>query len=106
MEGPFFPIKNRSMNKSWYYRKLGDGREEEVSSSWLVYSPCERSLFCFCCVLYPVLSNQAASQLVQETGFYQFSSILSAEDICRLNSLILIFRLYCCMYDVWISSKA
>ena len=72
MEGPFFPIKNRSTNKSWFYRKLGDGRGEEVSRSWLVYSPSERSLFCFCCVLYPVLSNQAASQLVQETGFYQW----------------------------------
>ena len=28
MEGPFFPIKNRSMNKSWFHKKLGDGRGE------------------------------------------------------------------------------
>ena len=70
MEGPFFPIKNRSMNKSWFHRELGDGRGDEVSRSWLVYSH-PVLLFCFCCLLYPVLSNQAASQLVQESGFYQ-----------------------------------
>ena len=72
MAGMFFPIKNCSMNKSWFFWKLGDGRGEVVSRSWLVYSPSKRSLFCLCCVLYPVLSNQAVSQLVQETGFYQW----------------------------------
>ena len=72
MEGPFLPIKNRSLNKSWFYRKLVDGRGEEVSRSWLVYSPSKWLLFCFGCVLYPVLSNQATSQLGQETGFYQW----------------------------------
>ena len=37
--GLFLLTHNRSMNKTWFKRKLGNGRGEEVARSWLVYSP-------------------------------------------------------------------
>ncbi|RLU18344.1 hypothetical protein DMN91_008701 [Ooceraea biroi] len=66
-EGPFAPTNNRSMNKNWFKRKLGDGRGEKVIRSWLVYSPSKKSAFCFCCLLFSLSSHQSA--LEQETGF-------------------------------------
>ncbi|KAL3192982.1 hypothetical protein MRX96_058488 [Rhipicephalus microplus] len=41
-EGPFLPTNNRSMTKSWFKKKLGDGRGEEVTRSWLAYSPAKK----------------------------------------------------------------
>ncbi|KAJ6668573.1 hypothetical protein lerEdw1_012055 [Lerista edwardsae] len=70
-EGPFLPTKNRSMSKSWFWRKLGDGHGgREVLHSWLVYSPSKRSAFCFCCLLFSQSDPQ--SSLEQESGFSQW----------------------------------
>lgn len=71
-EGPFLPTNNRSMNKTWFKRKLGNGRGEEVSRSWLVYSPFKKSAFCICCLLYSRSDHQ--SSLEQESGFLQWKA--------------------------------
>lgn len=52
-EGPFLPTNNRSMTKGWFKKKLGDGRGEEVTRSWLAYSPSKKAAFCICCLLFP-----------------------------------------------------
>lgn len=69
-EGPFLPTKNRSMTKAWFKRRLGNGRGEEVTRSWLVYSPSKKSAFCICCLLFSRSANQ--SSLEQESGFKQW----------------------------------
>ncbi|XP_053158016.1 uncharacterized protein LOC128347425 isoform X2 [Hemicordylus capensis] len=66
-EGPFLPTNNRSMNKTWFKRKLGNGHGEEMTRTWLVYSPSKRSAFCICCLLYSQSDHQ--SSLEQESGF-------------------------------------
>ncbi|XP_053108997.1 uncharacterized protein LOC128326342 [Hemicordylus capensis] len=66
-EGPFLPTNNRSMSKTWFKRKLGNGHGVEVTRSWLVYSPSKRSAFCICCLLYSQSGHQ--SSLEQESGF-------------------------------------
>lgn len=71
-EGPFLPTNNRSMNKTWFKRKLGNGCGEEVTRSWLVYSPSKMSAFCICCLLFSRSDHQSA--LVQETGFNQWKA--------------------------------
>lgn len=71
-EGPFLPTNNRSMNKTWFKRKLGNGRGEEVTRSWLVYSPSKKSAFCICCLLYSRSDHQ--SSLEQESGFNQWKA--------------------------------
>ena len=71
-EGPFLPTNNRSMNKTWFKRKLGNGRGEEVTRSWLVYSPSKKSTFCICCLLYSRSDHQ--SSLEQESGFNQWKA--------------------------------
>ncbi|CAH1973135.1 unnamed protein product [Acanthoscelides obtectus] len=43
-DGPFLPTNNRSMTQNWFKKKLGDGRGEEVTRSWLVYPVQEISI--------------------------------------------------------------
>ncbi|GBM84692.1 hypothetical protein AVEN_49842-1 [Araneus ventricosus] len=38
-ESPFLPKNNRSMNKSWFKRKLGNDCGEGIARSWLVIFP-------------------------------------------------------------------
>jgi hypothetical protein len=71
-EGPFLPTNNRSMNKTWFKRKLGNGRGEEVTRSWLAYSPSKKSAFCICCILYSKSDHH--STLEQENGFNQWKA--------------------------------
>ncbi|XP_022255215.1 zinc finger MYM-type protein 5-like [Limulus polyphemus] len=71
-EGPFLPTNNYSMNKTWFKRKLGNGHGEEVTCSWLVYSPSKKSAFCICCLLYSQSGHQ--SSLEQESGFNQWKA--------------------------------
>ena len=59
-EGTFLQTNNRSMNKTWFKRKLGKGRGEEVTRSWLVYSPSKNSAFCICCLLYSRSDHQSS----------------------------------------------
>ena len=65
-EEPFIQTNIRSMNKTWFKRKLGNGRGVEVTRSWLVYSPSKKSVFCICCLLYSRSDHQ--SSLEQESG--------------------------------------
>ncbi|KAK4880186.1 hypothetical protein RN001_008332 [Aquatica leii] len=37
IEGPFLPTNNRSMYKSWFFKKFENGHDEQVMRSWLVY---------------------------------------------------------------------
>lgn len=71
-EGPFLPRNNRSMNKSWFKRTLANG--EEVTRSWLVYSPSKKSAFCICCLLFSRSNHQSQSSLEQESGFNQWKA--------------------------------
>ena len=71
-EGPFLPTNNRSMNKTWFKRKLGNGHGEEVTRSWLAYSPSKKSAFCICCLLYSKSDHQ--SSMEQENGFNQWKA--------------------------------
>ncbi|CAN8026750.1 unnamed protein product [Ixodes persulcatus] len=50
-EGPFLPTNNRSMTKGWF-KKLGDGRGEEMTRSWLACFPSKKAAFCICCLLF------------------------------------------------------
>lgn len=71
-EGPFRPTNNRSMNKTWFMRKLGNGLGEKVIRSWLVYSPSKNSAFCICCLFLSRSNHQ--STLEQENGFSQWKA--------------------------------
>lgn len=71
-DGPFLPTDNRSMTKSWFKRRLGNGRGEEVTRSWIAYSPSKKSAFCMCCLLFSRTCNP--SSLEQEGGFKQWKS--------------------------------
>ncbi|XP_022235457.1 uncharacterized protein LOC111083310 [Limulus polyphemus] len=71
-EGPFLPTNNHSMNKTWFKRKLGNGHGEEVTHSWLVYSPSKKSAFYICFLLYSQSDHQPS--LEQESGFNQWEA--------------------------------
>lgn len=43
-------------------------RGNTVDRSWIVYSPLKKSVFCFCCLLFPPISNQQ-SAFALENGF-------------------------------------
>ncbi|XP_013776349.1 uncharacterized protein LOC106461103 [Limulus polyphemus] len=60
------------MNKTWFKRKFGNGHGEEVTHSWLVYSPSKKSEFCICCLLYSWSDHQ--SSLEQKSGFNQWKT--------------------------------
>ncbi|GBL80116.1 hypothetical protein AVEN_29110-1 [Araneus ventricosus] len=66
-EAPFLPKNNRSMNKSWFKRKLGNGCGEEIACSRLVYSPNKNSAFYLCCLLFSKADNR--SNLQQQSSF-------------------------------------
>ncbi|XP_053101872.1 uncharacterized protein LOC128323177 [Hemicordylus capensis] len=76
-EGLFLPTNNRAMNKTWFRKRLGSGRGEEVARTWLVYSPSKKSAFCFCCLLFSRSDHQ--STLEQESGFNHWKA---PERIC------------------------
>lgn len=71
-EGPFLPTNNRSMTKGWFKKKLGDGRGEEVTRSWLAYSPSKKAAFCICCLLFS--RSDQLSSLEQEGGFTRWKA--------------------------------
>ena len=54
----------RTLNKDWFYRKLENG--EKVHRSWMLYSPSNGCLYCFCCRLFSgtQLANQTQSDFV------------------------------------------
>ena len=50
----------RSITSAWFKRRLVNG--EEVNRSWLLYSPINKAVYCFCCLLFTSsLSNSRAS---------------------------------------------
>ena len=61
------------MNKTWFKRKLGIGHGEELTCSWLVYSPSKKYAFCICCLPYSWSDHQ--SSLEQENGFNQWKAL-------------------------------
>ena len=67
---PFLPKNNRAMSSNWFKRKLANG--EEVTRSWLIYSPSKKAADCICCLLYCRSDHQ--SSLQQEAGFSQWKA--------------------------------
>ena len=59
------------MSSNWFKRKLANG--EEVTRSWLMYSPSKKAAYCICCLLYCRLDHQ--SSLQQEAGFSQWKAL-------------------------------
>ncbi|CAN7988105.1 unnamed protein product [Ixodes pacificus] len=60
------------MTKGWFKKKLGDGRGEEVTHSWLPYSPSKKAAFCICCLLFS--RSHQLSSLEQEGGFTKWKA--------------------------------
>ncbi|CAN7995557.1 unnamed protein product [Ixodes hexagonus] len=60
------------MTKGWFKKKLGDGRGEEVTRSWLAYSPSKKAAFRICCLLFSRLDQ--LSSLEQEGGFTKWKA--------------------------------
>ena len=65
--GPFLLKNNRAMSSNWFKRKLAKG--DEVTRSWLMYSPSKKAAYCICCLLYCRSDHQTSLQ--QEAGFSQ-----------------------------------
>jgi len=72
-EGPFVVVERpcanvrtklkgvtRSLTKDWFYRRLDNG--EKMLRSWMVYSPVEKCLYCFCCRLFHKCGNHNEQQ--------------------------------------------
>ena len=68
--GPFLPKSNRAMSSNWFKKKLANG--EEVTRSWLMYSPSKKAAYSICCLLYCRSDHQ--SLLQQEAGFSQWKA--------------------------------
>ena len=68
--GPFLPKNNRAMSSNCFKRKLANS--EEVTPSWLMYSPSKQAAYCICCLLYCRSDHQ--SSLQQEAGFSQWKA--------------------------------
>ena len=62
--------KYRAMSSNCFKRKLANG--EEVTRSWLMYSPSKKVAYCICCLLYCRSDHQ--SSLQQEAGFSQWKA--------------------------------
>lgn len=63
-----FPIcdSGRSLTKQWFEKSLPNG--EKVNRTWMCFSPVKKSLFCFCCVLFPQKKHPNSS-FCNENGF-------------------------------------
>lgn len=55
----------RSLHRHWFKKTLKNG--EKVNRSWMCFSPSKKSLFCFCCTLFPQRNHK--SSFNNETGF-------------------------------------
>jgi hypothetical protein len=67
LEGPFSPVlrtlKEKGvestifhyLNAKWFYKILKNG--DRILRNWLVYSPCHKGLYCFCCKLFSTDPN-------------------------------------------------
>ena len=58
------------MNSNCFKRKLAN--DEEVTRSWLMYSPSKKAAYCICCLFYCRSDHQ--SSLQQEAGFSQWKA--------------------------------
>ena len=68
--GLFLPKNNRALSSNWFKRRLANG--EEVTRSWLMYSPCKKAAYHICCLLCCQSDHQ--SSLQQEAGFSQWKA--------------------------------
>lgn len=64
-EGSSVKGDNRSLTKDWFFRRLPNG--EKVLRSWLIYSPYQQSIFCFCCKLFS--DGKSNSAFASKDGF-------------------------------------
>lgn len=65
-DGPFLPDESgRSLQKTWFQRLHTNG--ERTERTWMCYSISKKSLFCFCCTLFPQKNDQ--SSFSSKTGF-------------------------------------
>ncbi|XP_059141319.1 uncharacterized protein LOC131929216 [Physella acuta] len=63
----FATSSGRCMTQVWFQRKLANG--EEVSRSWLLYSPLKEAAYCFCCLLFTSSTPNSQSSFESVTGF-------------------------------------
>ena len=69
-KGPFVTgITGRKMTEAWFYRKLADGKGEIVKRTWLLYSPCKKAAYCFCCILFSHTPHNSMSKFESPEGF-------------------------------------
>ena len=73
-EGPFLSIEKpgsrgemRSLTKEWCYRIMENG--ERVLRSWMLYSPTNGCLYCFCCSLFLSQKEQERQSSFARDGF-------------------------------------
>ena len=76
-EGPFLSIEKpgsrgeiRSLTKEWFYRILENG--ERVLRSWMLYSPTNGCLYCFCCRLFLSQKEQETQSAFTRAGFQKW----------------------------------
>ena len=76
-EGPFISIEKpgsrgeiRSLTKEWFYRILENG--ERVLRSWMLYSPTNGCLYCFCCRLFLSQKEQETQSAFTRAGFQKW----------------------------------
>ena len=66
--GPFSTSTGeRSRTRSWFQRHLANG--SIVNHSWLLYSPLNKTAYCFCCLLFTSSSTNCRFAYELGTGF-------------------------------------
>ena len=77
--GPFVANSGgRSMNSTWFKRRLANG--DEVGRSWLLYSPVNKEAYCFCCLLFPTSSSNSQSPFESAGEFTNWRHIERLKD--------------------------
>ena len=64
----FYQLK--SPGKEWFYRILENG--ERVLRSWMLYSPTNGCLYCFCCCLFLSQKEQETQSALTRAGFQKW----------------------------------
>lgn len=76
--GPFEPTDNRTINKNWFYKPLGEGSGEKIFRNFLAYSPSKRAAFCICCILFSQIPPK--SNFEKADGFTKWKKFEKLRD--------------------------
>ncbi|XP_031329299.1 zinc finger MYM-type protein 1-like [Photinus pyralis] len=64
--------ERRKLTKTWFFKKMPNG--EKVPREWLCYSPSKKSVYCFCCRLFPGLSSLETA-FASKSGFSDWKKL-------------------------------